>query len=201
MTPALNVSRETKARLEIYTALLRKWAPRINLISRSSVDDLWTRHVLDSAQLVDLAPARVEKWVDLGSGGGFPGLVVAILAAEHDTEFHTTLLESDMRKCAFLRTVIRETGVAATVIGDRIEVAKPQEADVISARALSDLGTLLGFTKRHLRPDGCAVFPKGKSWREEVYKAQTKWQFAYQVARSKTESGSVILSVTGVARA
>jgi 16S rRNA (guanine527-N7)-methyltransferase len=201
MTDELFVSRETQKRLEIYTTLLLKWTPRINLVSRSSLDHLWTRHIADSAQLYDLAPDPIKKWVDLGSGGGFPGLVVAILGAERKDPFHTVLIESDSRKCAFLRAVIRETGVDASVITDRIEKAPPQTGDIVSARALADLSTLLGYAWRHMKPDGRALLPKGEGWRKELETAQPKWQFDWNVAKSKTEIGPVILSVTGVVRA
>ncbi|GAW36338.1 ribosomal RNA small subunit methyltransferase G [Roseovarius sp. A-2] len=201
MTPDLRVSRETQERLEIYATLLRKWNPRINLVSRSSLNQLWTRHILDSAQLLDLAEENVTSWVDLGSGGGFPGLVVAIIGTERRAPLKCTLIESDARKSAFLRTIIRETGVNATVITDRIEAVPPQGADVVSARALADLSTLIGFADRHLSSTGKALFPKGENWREEVEVAQSKWQFDYRIAKSKTEPGPVILSVTGVVRA
>jgi 16S rRNA (guanine527-N7)-methyltransferase len=201
MTPDLGVSRETQERLDAYAALLKKWNTRINLVSRSSLDHLWTRHILDSAQLLELAGENVGKWVDLGSGGGFPGLVVAIIGAERRLPIHCTLIESDARKSAFLRTVIRETGVNATVITERIESVPPQTADVVSARALADLSTLLGYAMRHMNPTGHALLPKGENWRKEVEIARSKWQFNYKIAKSKTETGPVILSVTGVARA
>src|SRR6056297_2124617 len=105
MTPDLRVSRETQERLETYAALLKKWNSRINLVSRSSLDQLWERHILDSAQLLELADKNVRKWVDIGSGGGFPGLVIAILGAESHSALQCTLIESDVRKSAFLRTV------------------------------------------------------------------------------------------------
>lgn len=113
---SLDVSRETSDRLRLLADLLQKWNPKINLVSRSTLETLWDRHILDSAQIFDLVLHPVDHWVDIGSGGGFPGLVVAILAAEKDPAQKTTLIESDQRKCAFLRTVLRETGVSATVL-------------------------------------------------------------------------------------
>ena len=196
-----SVSRETSERLNTYAALLKKWNPRINLVARSTIDSLWSRHFVDSAQVYSLAPSYVTHWVDLGSGGGFPGLVAAILGAERANGFRTTLIESDARKSAFLRSVIRETAINATVITERIEVAPRQNADVLSARALADLTTLLSFAELHMNPDGSALFPKGQNWRKELPEAQSKWQFDYQIDNSKTEIGPVILSVTGVLRA
>ena len=196
----LNVSRETLERLQIYEALLRKWTPRINLVAKSTLDVLWARHFVDSAQIYRLAPAPADHWVDLGAGGGFPGLVVAIMGMEKGSPSRMTLAESDARKCAFLRTVIRETGAPAEVINERIEDIAPLQADVVSARALADLTRLLSFAARHMAPGGIGIFPKGEAWRTELDAAQSTWNFDYQVAKSETEQGPVILSVTGVAR-
>jgi len=196
-----DVSRETRERLSIYAALVQKWNPRINLVSRASLENLRARHIADSAQLHDLAPHPVAHWADLGSGGGFPGLVIAILAQETGTPGRVTLVESDARKSAFLRTVIRETGIAATVLTRRIEAAAPLGADVLSARALADLATLLGHAARHLAPGGAAIFPKGASWRQEIAEAQSKWQFISRVDKSRTDPDAVILHITGVSRA
>ncbi|MRU15548.1 16S rRNA (guanine(527)-N(7))-methyltransferase RsmG [Roseovarius sp. A21] len=195
-----DVSRETSDKLEHFADLLLKWNPRINLVSRSTLDDLWARHILDSAQIYDLAPHPVTHWADLGSGGGFPGLVLAILGAESGSPKKVTLVESDVRKCAFLRTVIRETGVSAQVINDRIEDIPALGADVLSARALADLPKLLAFTERHLSADGTALFPKGATWEKELQDAQSQWNFEYRVAKSKTEDGPAILAITGVSR-
>lgn len=195
---SLNVSRETKERLEIYATLLRRWNPRINLVAKSTLPDLWSRHIADSAQLFRLAPHTVGHWVDLGSGGGFPGLVIAIMAQDRGSPLETTLIESDARKSAFLRTVIRETGIRARVVTDRIEKVNPLSADVISARALTSLGGLLGHAMRHMSPLGTALFLKGSTWQKEVEEAQSRWNFTHEIAKSQTESGSVILSVTGV---
>ena len=119
--PLDGVSRETLARLEAYAALVAKWNPKINLVSRKSLEDLWSRHILDSAQVFALAgPAPRGRWADLGSGGGFPGAVVAILAAGIGADLRVTLVESDQRKAAFLRTVSRETAVPFEVLSDRI---------------------------------------------------------------------------------
>lgn len=195
-----DVSRETSERLETYAALLRKWNPRINLVSRSSLPDLWTRHFADSAQLHALAQHPVGHWVDLGAGGGFPGLVIAIMGLETGSPARVTLVESDARKGAFLRTVIRETGAPAEVITGRIEAVPPLMADVLSARALADLETLLIYAERHLAPHGTAIFPKGTSWEKELPAAHRTWRFDCRVAKSETEEGSVLLRITGVAR-
>lgn len=195
-----NVSRETFERLDHFAQLLRKWNPRINLVSRHTLDDLWTRHFVDSAQIHELAPNPLDHWVDLGSGGGFPGLVIAILSMETSAPSRVTLVESDLRKCAFLRTVIRETNAPAVVVNKRIEDVPALNANVLSARALADLPKLLAFAEQHMAQDGLALFPKGTSWQKEVQDAQSQWNFEYQVAKSKTEDGPAILGITGVSR-
>ena len=195
-----DVSRETLERLQHFADLLQKWNPRINLVARSTIDDLWTRHIVDSAQIYDLADHPVDHWVDIGSGGGFPGLVVAILGMDRSSPEKTTLVESDVRKCAFLRTVVRETGAPVQVINDRIENIPPLQANVLSARALADLPKLLAFTSHHMAKDGLALFPKGASWEKELQEAQSQWNFEYRVAKSKTENGPAILAITGVSR-
>ena len=193
-----NVSRETMDRLRIYSELLKKWNPKINLVSRSSLSELWSRHIVDSHQIFDLAPESATHWLDLGSGGGFPGMVVAILAQEAKSPQKVTLVESDTRKCVFLRTVARETGVEVTVLNERIEKLPPLEADVVSARALADLDQLLNYVSLHMKPAGRAILPKGKTWEKELKSAQLKWNFDFRVVRSKTEVGSVILNIEGV---
>lgn len=196
----LNVSRETSECLKILADLLQKWNPKINLVSKSTLENLWTRHILDSAQVYDLAPHPVQHWVDIGSGGGFPGLVIALMAAEQNSPASVTLIESDQRKCAFLRTVLRETGTSASVITKRIEQAESQHASVLSARALADLSTLFSFASQHLAPDGIALFPKGMTWQKEVEQAQESWSFDLDVITSVTEPNSVTLKVKDIRR-
>nr|WP_256474163.1 16S rRNA (guanine(527)-N(7))-methyltransferase RsmG [Lutimaribacter sp. EGI FJ00013] len=187
-------------RLQTYVALLEKWNPRINLVAKSTLDAVWTRHVQDSLQLLSLAPPKWQSWADLGSGGGFPGLVIAIVAKELYPESKVTLVESDQRKSVFLRTVLRETEVQADVIAKRIEALPPLEADVVSARALADLKTLLGFVAQHGSPAAIALFPKGATWEKEVADARVQWEFACEPFKSDTEEKSVILKIEGVAR-
>ncbi|GAB4282378.1 MAG: 16S rRNA (guanine(527)-N(7))-methyltransferase RsmG [Roseovarius sp.] len=195
-----DVSRETAARLERHAALLRKWTQRINLVSRASLPELWQRHIADSMQLWDLAPHPVSHWADLGSGGGFPGLVIAILAIERGSPARVSLVESDQRKAAFLRTAIRETGAPAEVIAARAEALAPLGAEVLSARALADLPRLLGHVAHHMRPEGTALLPKGARWQKEVEAARQTWNFDLELAKSQTEAEAVILRIRGVAR-
>lgn len=196
----LNVSRETFRRLELFAALLEKWTPKINLISRATIPSIWSRHIRDSLQVYRNGPEDFGHWVDLGSGGGMPGLIVAILAAEKPSAPMVSLVESDGRKAAFLRTVLRETGVRGRVFCERIENLPAQNADVVSARALADLPTLLAYAQRHLKTGGIALLPKGVTWENEVEIARREWSFALDVLKSETEEGSVILRIGDIAR-
>ena len=194
-----NVSRETLERLAAYVALIEKWNPRINLVSKSSLDEIWERHIWDSAQVFDLVKTP-GTWADLGSGGGLPAIVLAILAKEHQPEMLVHMVESDNRKGAFLRTAVRELGLNAKVSSDRIEKLAPLKADVLSARALTDLNGLLGFAERHCRPDGVAVFMKGENWEKEMRAAQEIWSFRCENHKSQTNPGAVILTIKEIAR-
>ncbi len=195
----LNVSRETFERLAIYVALLERWNPRINLVSRNSLKDIWVRHIQDSVQVFRTSKP-VDHWVDLGSGGGFPGMVCAIMAIESAPETRFTLVESDQRKSAFLRNVARECGANCTVLARRIEAIDPLGADILSARALADLTTLLSFCDRHLDENGVALLPKGATWKKELLDAHKEWNFDADPIKSLTEPQSVILKIKGVAR-
>ncbi|WP_424832140.1 16S rRNA (guanine(527)-N(7))-methyltransferase RsmG [Ruegeria sp.] len=203
MTPKehfdLDVSRETLERLKEYSDLVERWNPKINLVSRNSLKDLWTRHIQDSVQVFRCAEPA-QNWVDLGSGGGFPGLVCAIIAIEESPDTKFTLVESDQRKSAFLRTVIRECGANCTVISRRIEALEPLGADILSARALADLKTLISFCDRHLRASGTALLPKGANWKKELLEAQEEWQFQVEPITSVTEPQAAILKIKGVSR-
>ncbi|MFX0542322.1 16S rRNA (guanine(527)-N(7))-methyltransferase RsmG [Roseovarius sp. S4756] len=196
----LNVSRETIEKLRAFERLAKKWTTKINLVSKESAENLWDRHILDSVQVYNAASNDWRHWVDLGSGGGFPGVVVAILAGEHTDAHKVTLIESDARKCAFLRAALRKTGANAHVLTQRIEELDPQEADIVSARALADLTSLLGFTERHLRRGGTAIFPKGVRWRQEVEAAKSLWKFDFEPVRSDLAADAVILKIKGVSR-
>ncbi len=196
---ALDVSRETFERLATYVSLLERWNPKINLVSRNSLKGIWIRHIHDSVQVFQNAD-RVDHWVDLGSGGGFPGMVCAIMAIESAPEMRFTLVESDQRKSAFLRNVARECGANCSVISRRIETVDPLNADVLSARALADLSTLLSFCDRHLNENGTALLPKGATWKKEMEDARKEWKFEAEPIKSLTEPQAVILKIKGVAR-
>lgn len=194
-----NVSRETEARIADYVDLLVKWNATINLVSKGSIDQIWHRHVIDSVQVFDYGK-DARHWADLGSGGGLPGLIVAILALEKAPQMLITLVESDQRKAAFLRQASHNLGVKTNVISERIESLPPLNANVVSARALAPLPLLCSFADRHLAPDGLAIFHKGKSAQTEVSAARASWQFSLEMHASSTDSSSSILLLKGLAR-
>lgn len=196
---AFNVSRETSERLHSLATLVQKWTKSINLISRSDQLHIWDRHILDSLQVARHGRACAH-WVDIGSGGGFPGLVVAAYAKEAWPDTHFTLIESDKRKCTFLRTAIRKLDLSASAICERIEDAAPKHADILSARALADLTSLLAFAHRHMSGDGYALFQKGANWQKEVEDARKAWSFDYEPIKSETQDAAVILKIKGVSR-
>lgn len=197
---ALDVSRETTERLREYEAILRKWNARINLVSRSTLEAIWTRHFLDSAQIYRLAPRNARHWADLGSGGGFPGLIVAILAKGEGRRIDVTLVESDQRKAAFLAAAVRELGLAAHVRAERLESTVPLACDVLSARALAPLDALVSYADRHLSSAGTALFPKGANHRAELAQAAKGWRFSCESVVSLTDPEAVILKLTEIAR-
>lgn len=200
MIEQLNVSRETILRLEHYEALLRKWTVKINLVSKSTLADLWARHILDSAQLYQCFHTTPDLWLDIGSGGGLPGIVCATIAKEKHRNCKFTLIESDARKSVFLQTAIRELDLNATVITKRIDQVPPIRADILSARALAELSALCAFAEQHLAEGGMCLFPKGKTWKNEVKIAQESWHFDYEAITSKTDHEAVILKLGNISR-
>lgn len=195
------VSRETWEVLTRFAALVRRWNPAINLVSRASVPELWQRHIVDSAQLFGFCPAGARSWVDLGSGGGFPGLVIAILAGEGMPGLKVTLVESDARKATFLRQAAVALSVSADVRCARIEALEPMCADVISARALAPLSELIGHAHRHLGTEGLAIFPKGARFSEEVADARKMWSFDLELKGSLSDPDAAIVMIRKIRRA
>ncbi|WP_339761844.1 16S rRNA (guanine(527)-N(7))-methyltransferase RsmG [uncultured Sulfitobacter sp.] len=192
-----DVSRETFDQLTQFAQLVERWTAKINLISKPSVPHIWERHINDSVQLYRHAP-QVNNWVDLGSGGGFPAIVLAILAKQDGCDTKFTLVESDQRKCVFLRTAIRELGLSGEVINKRIEQIPGLEADILSARALSDLSTLLGYADLHLRKDGIALFPKGENWKTEDADAKALWHYTCEPIPSLTNPSAAVLRIKDI---
>ena len=195
-----DVSRETMALLEHYVALLEKWTARINLVSEASLATVWDRHIADSAQLWALRPKTLNIWTDLGTGGGLPGLVIAIFAAEQAPDLKMHLVESDTRKCAFLATVVRECGLSAEVHAERIESVVLPPADVVSARALASLPELLALAENLRRPEGIFLFPKGETVHNEIADASRSWRLDCRVHPSRTDKNAAIVEIGAFAR-
>ena len=197
----IDVSRETIVLLQRLGLLVEKWNKSINLISKKTVPEIWNRHILDSAQIFYANNKRFKKWLDMGSGAGFPGLVVAILAQDKNIGGETVLVESDKRKCVFLSTVKRELNLNLSIINNRIESCDRQQADVISARALADLPSLLDLSFDHLSDNTTLIFSKGKSWKEELVAAEKTWNFSWEAVTSITDAKSVVLKIGELSRA
>ena len=188
-----DVSRETWGQLEAYVEILLKWQKAINLIGPATVDDIWSRHILDSAQVVPHLPTDAKKIADLGSGAGFPGLVLAALRPTLDV----VLIESDARKAAFLGEAGRRMSLVKPpkiVIG-RIEAVPSAQADVVTARALAPLGTLLGWAHRHRSDPAICLFHKGKDWEAELTDARRGWDIELHPYPSATDRDAVLLRI------
>ncbi len=196
----LDVSRETFAALQQYEELVRRWTPAINLVSKATLPDLWDRHIIDSAQIFALCPFSATSWADLGSGGGFPGVVIAILAKQLKPDLRVTLVESDLRKATFLRQAAQTLALPVTVRSSRIEVLDPLNAEVISARALAPLADLLAYADRHLAAGGVAVFPKGARYAEELAEAQKTWAFDVDAQQSLSDADVATLVIRNIHR-
>ncbi len=196
------VSRETLDRLRAYEALLARWTQRINLVGAASLGDIWRRHMLDSAQLMALLPPRTGpatgalRVLDLGSGAGFPGLVLAIMGAGV-----VDLVEADQRKAVFLREAARETDAQVTVHARRVESLDPFPVDVLTARAFAPLPRLLDYASPFfkaaemagLRPVG--LFPKGARAEEELVEARKKWRFTVKKVPSLSHGSAIVLTI------
>ena len=189
------VSRETLARLEAYAALLIRWSARINLVGRNTLVDLWRRHILDSAQLWLLLPVNVESVIDLGSGAGFPGLVLAILGVPG-----LELVEADSRKCAFLREAARITEVDVTIRPCRIQAVPPHPVDVVTARACAPLERLLGLAEPFLAATTECLFLKGERVEDELTLARKHWTMTARLCQSRSDPRGVVLRLQQVAR-
>ena len=190
------VSRETGDRLAAYVDLLARWRKATNLVAESTFASVWTRHIADSAQLLALAP-QARRWIDMGSGAGFPGLVIAIqLADVAGAAVH--LIESDRRKCAFLREAVRITGAAASVHSQRVEAVEHASlgpVDAVTARAFAPLPLTLKLARPWIDRGAVGVFPRGKSARDQVAALPEAASYEIEVLPSVIDARSAILRV------
>lgn len=194
------VPRETISTLEEFIELLRRWNRRINLFSRKEDADLWSRHVLDSAQLLPLGSESAQTWLDIGSGGGFPGIICAIIAKYQRRPVTFTLVESDQRKAAFLREAVIRFHLPVTVLNSRIEDTNLAPQDIISARALATLEKLLGYASPFSHSGTTFLFPKGRQNELELTEARKSWHMRVIHVPSRTDAEGSILRISEVSR-
>lgn len=196
----LDVSRETLARLGEFSDLVKKWTKTVNLIAPGTVDDIWIRHIFDSAQVFPHIENQVAHVLDIGSGGGFPGVVLAVLAQELAPDMRFTFVESDQRKAVFLRQSVRSFSLPAVVEAKRIEALETLSADVVTARAFTALDRLVDLSLQHLKPDGMALFLKGKTAESELVTARDRFNFTVDQVPSKTSDESFLLKLKDMSR-
>jgi 16S rRNA (guanine527-N7)-methyltransferase len=177
-------------KLQHFADLVAKWSARINLVSKHDLQFLWERHIQDSLALIPYIPPGTDSAIDLGSGAGFPGLVLAV-----ETGIPFTLIESDSRKAAFLQDAARELAATVKVLNTRIEAAKAAKAPLITARALAPLDKLLALAAPHLAPNGVCLFPKGRSYEEELKAAETHWRMEVERCKNPFDAEACILKL------
>ena len=197
----MDVSRETSERLQVYEALIRKWNPKINLVAPSTLEFLSDRHINDSLQICSHISEITQTVADLGSGGGLPGIVIAIYTLQAAPQRTTVLVESDARKCAFLRTCIRELSLNARVETARIETLEPISADVITARALASLDVLFDWAHPHGHSNTEYLFLKGRMVEAELAVVRDKWSFELDLVPSKTDPEAKLVKIKALKRA
>lgn len=195
-----SVSRETFQDLEAFETMFQVWAKRINLTATSTLDGLWSRHVLDSAQLAPLAPAAL-RWLDLGSGGGFPGLVLGFLLKERPGG-QIDLVESNRKKAGFLQAVVGQFSLPARVHARRIgeEIKGLQQPEVVTARALAPLPALLDLASPWLSSGATGLLHKGRDYDREIQESSLLWQYDLVEHRSRVDADSVILEISNLKR-
>ncbi len=194
--PRADLPGDLGPRLDRFAEILIRWNSRINLVSPRDLPHLWDRHIADSLQLASLIPPGGVRLADLGSGGGFPGLIIAIA-----TDAHVTLIESDQRKAAFLREAARAAGTRVTVLARRIEEVDIPPVQVVTARALAALPQLLDWSSRLLAPDGFCLFLKGRNVDDELTSAAADWHMAISRLPSRTNADGTILKLGEITRA
>ena len=197
---SLNVSRETLNGFYEYEALLSKWNKKINLVSKNTLVDIWERHFLDSGQIIKHVEASGKRWVDVGSGAGFPGLVVALLLRDRKIDCDLVLVEKNPKKGFFLKEVIRKLNLSVEVVNDNIDNLEPLNADILTARAFSELNNLIEIAFRHRKKEGICLFLKGENYRIELDKTLNYWFFDYDIVDSLSSSSGKIIRVKKIVK-
>lgn len=202
LLPDINVPRGTLEKIEGYVAMLRKWNSVLNLVGKSTLEDVWQRHIADALQLYPLIPKGAEHLIDMGSGGGIPGIILAFMGIPK-----VTLIESDQRKAAFLKEAARATASQnISVMPYRIETITAADlpygaADVVTARALAPLSELINYARPFLKPTGECLFMKGKLAESEIAAARLRWTFRVSRIASRTDPEGMILKISEIAHA
>lgn len=191
-----DVSRETFEQLKAYEASLHEWQQKFNLVSNSSLEDAWNRHFLDSVQLFKYIPKEAEVLYDFGSGAGFPGMVLAIMAKEKTPYLKVSLIESVGKKTLYLNEVRKITHTDVEILNDRIENINGKKADVITSRALASLKELFAYVYKFCKKDTVCIFPKGKKYAEEIAEAKKDWNFNVRTETSEQSEEGRILIIT-----
>ena len=189
------VSRETCDLLSVYYDMLISWNKKINLVSRKSINTSWSRHFLDSAQLWLYLPKKADKWLDFGSGAGFPGLVIAFISRELKPHLKIVLVEKNKKKSLFLSEVVNKIGLNVEILSENVESIKPQKADVITSRAFGKLDHLLTISYKHQNKDTTALFPKGISFTEEIIISKKNWSYELEKIKNIIDKNSFILKI------
>ena len=192
---SLNVSRETLNGFYEYETLLSKWNEKINLVSKNTLVDIWERHFLDSGQIIKHVEVSGKRWVDVGSGAGFPGLVVALLLRDRKIDCDLVVVEKNPKKVFFLNEVIRKLNLSVEVVNDNIDNLEPLNADILTARAFSELNNLIEIAFRHRKKEGICLFLKGENYRFELDKTLNYWFFDYDIVDSLSSSSGKIIRV------
>lgn len=192
----MNVSRETITKLKAYEKSLKEWQNKFNLVSNNSLNDAWNRHFLDSLQLMEYIPDDAKTLLDLGSGAGFPAMVIAIASAQRLPDLKVSLVESVKKKTLYLNAVRDLCGVNVNIVNDRVENIGQQKVDVITSRAMCNLTDLLKYAYRFTTKKTTLIFPKGKSYQVELDNAKKYWHFDCKIKQNKICSEGVILLIT-----
>ena len=189
-----DVSRETFDRLKLYQDLLMEWQTRFNLVSKNSLEDAWSRHFIDSVQLFRYIPSSAKRLLDFGSGAGFPGLVLAVVAKEKTPYLKIGLVESVLKKTLYLKEVATRLELSVDIINDRIEKITFPKVDVITSRAMTSLDGLLGYAYRFCKTETVCIFPKGKKYAQELAEAHKNWKFKCRIEPSDiSEEGKILI--------
>ena len=195
-----NVSHETVEQLKTYHSLLIEWQAKFNLVSKSSLQDAVTRHFEDSVQLFSFVPENAQSLIDFGSGAGFPAMVLAIVAKEKTPYLKVTMVESIKKKTLYLKEVADKTRVSVNIINDRIEKLPPCKFDVVTSRAMTSLDKLLGYALPFFHSETVCIFPKGKSYSEELAEAHKKWKFKCDIKPNNISEEGRILIITDISK-